>query len=311
MTALTRRRFLKISAGLSATAALGGSTASQEAYVWEGTALGTHAQIVLRHPDREFAARVIRTCLDEVERLESVFSLYQTDSELNTLNRTGKLQHPTHDMRVLVHFSKWMGAMSEGAFDVSVQPLWEAMAVHFAQSPVATAAFEKRLKKLRERVDYRRIAIGAQGIRLPQGVRLTFNGVAQGYITDRVAELLHQHGWRDVLINLGEVRALEGQTWPVRLAPDGGQLDLSGAAVATSMGAATRFDAEGRWHHLLDPQTGRSARNDTTVSVQAPSAALADALSTALAVLPRTHGNYVARRFPRAYVHRHARSSLT
>ena len=47
----------------------------------------------------------------------------------------------------------------------------------------------------------------------------------------------------------------------------------------------TRFSADGRHHHLFDPANGQSARGLAGVSVTAPRATAADALSTALAVM--------------------------
>jgi thiamine biosynthesis lipoprotein len=125
---------------------------------------------------------------------------------------------------------------------------------------------------------------------------VTLNGIAQGYITDRIAAILRNEGFDRVLANLGEIVALkppEGRAgWPVRIADPDGRRDAQDAmllvnrAIATSAGGATRFDRAGRHHHLFDPRTGRSAHRHRAVSVISQSAALSDALSTALAILP-------------------------
>jgi thiamine biosynthesis lipoprotein len=125
---------------------------------------------------------------------------------------------------------------------------------------------------------------------------VTLNGIAQGYITDRVTDLLRAARFDSVLVQLGETRAgaprSEGRPWRVGI-PDpfvpGGMIETVEAvdlAIATSSGPATRFDAAGRHHHLFDPATGRSADRWASVSVVAPRATTADALSTALAVSP-------------------------
>ena len=133
-------------------------------------------------------------------------------------------------------------------------------------------------------------------IRLAAGMAVTLNGIAQGYITDRIAALLRRRGWSNVLINLGEIRALDGRPdgmpWtvaldrPISLQTDLPVLRVRDCAVATSSGAGTMFDAAGRHHHLFDPWTGRSASACLQVTVVAPRATLADALSTALFVAP-------------------------
>jgi thiamine biosynthesis lipoprotein len=126
---------------------------------------------------------------------------------------------------------------------------------------------------------------------------VTLNGIAQGYITDRVADLLRARGWSNILIDLGEVRALddhpEGRPWSIAIRdpkqPDQflTRLSLRDQAVATSAGGATTFDGNGRHHHLFTPETGRSASAYMAVTVVADRAVTADALSTALFVMPR------------------------
>ena len=105
-------------------------------------------------------------------------------------------------------------------------------------------------------------------------------------MADRVAALLEAEGLSDILIDTGELRALGGQpgggVWPVRLA-QGGEVGLRERALATSAPLGTTFDPEGRCGHILDPRTGQPEPSAwRAVSVTAPQAALADALSTAL-----------------------------
>ncbi len=103
-------------------------------------------------------------------------------------------------------------------------------------------------------------------------------------------------GLSTTLVNMGEIRAIgarpEGAPWRVGLAdPDRPgvlteTIDLVDRAVATSAGAGFRFDSAGRFTHLFDPATGRSPSRYRTVSVIAPTATEADALSTAFSLMP-------------------------
>ena len=130
---------------------------------------------------------------------------------------------------------------------------------------------------------------GRQRVRLPRpGMALTFNGIAQGYMTDRVADLLRNAGFDHVLVQLGETRALGGRQadQPWRVAAADKVIAISNRAIATSSGPASRFDPRGRHHHLFDPRSGRSAASYRSVTVIAERATDADALSTALAVAP-------------------------
>ena len=129
-----------------------------------------------------------------------------------------------------------------------------------------------------------------------RGAAITLNGIAQGYATDRVVERLRSAGLSTTLVNMGEIRAIgarpEGTPWRVGLAdPDRPgvlteTVDLVDRAVATSAGAGFRFDSKGRFTHLFDPATGRSPSLYSTVSVIAPTATEADALSTAFSLMP-------------------------
>jgi FAD:protein FMN transferase len=134
---------------------------------------------------------------------------------------------------------------------------------------------------------------------------VTLNGIAQGYITDRVADLLRREGMGSVLIDLGETRAVglhpEARPWRVGLADPadptqvGRRVELTDAALATSGGYGTVFDAGGRHNHLIDPRSGRSAPARRSVSVMAPGAAIADAASTALALMPEQEASGLLR----------------
>jgi thiamine biosynthesis lipoprotein len=125
---------------------------------------------------------------------------------------------------------------------------------------------------------------------------ITLNGIAQGYATDRVVDTLRTAGLSTTLVNMGEIRAIgarqDGTPWRVGLAdPDAPgvvaeTVGLVDRAVATTAGAGFRFDPAGRFTHLFDPATGRSPALYRTVSVIAPTATEADALSTAFSVMP-------------------------
>lgn len=274
---LTRRRFLVITAVAAGLA--GGGRAAETRRVWTGTALGARASIRLDHPEAEaIAARAAA----EIDRLETIFSLYRTDSALSRLNRAGVLEAPDFELLECLSLAGAVHRASGGRFDPTVQPLWAAHAGAAAQGRAATPA---ELAPALARVGWSRVALAEDRIALPPGGALTLNGIAQGYVADRVARLLESEGLGGILIDTGEFRALGGRPqgggWPVRLA-EGGQVALQGRALATSAPLGTTFDQQGRLGHILDPQSGLPvAPVWREITVSAPSAALADALSTA------------------------------
>lgn len=285
MPYVTRRRFIAIS---GAVLAAGPSRAAPTRY-WTGTALGARASIALSHPD---ADRIVHLALEEIDRLEDIFSLYRAQSSLSRLNRDGALEAPAFELVECLGIAGAVHDATGGAFDPTVQPLWVAYAMSHA---AGKAPSEAALSEARASVGWSGVAITPSRIAFARpGMALTLNGIAQGYIADRVARLLDREGLRDILVDAGELRALggrpDGGPWLASL--DGGQaVPLRDRALATSAPLGTAFDPEGRVSHILDPRSGRPApAAGPSVSVTAPSAALADALSTVLCLLDDRDG---------------------
>ncbi|RAI55187.1 FAD:protein FMN transferase [Roseicella frigidaeris] len=298
-----RRRALGI---LAVGGGLGGSAALQErgrpptpVQEWRGAALGAEAHILLLHPDPAKARLALGAVVAEIERLESEFSLFRADSALSRLNRDGCLPRPSLDMRQLVAEALRLGDLTEGVFDVTVQPLWRLHARYADGPPPAKLAAGLAL------VGYRHIDLGAAILRFARpGMAITLNGIAQGYITDRVTDMLRDAGLPDVLVDVGELRGtgrgLDGHPWRVGLEHPAVrdrnlEVSLADAAVATSCGRGTPFSADACRHHILDPCTGLCPPADRAASVTAPNATLADGLATALVLLPHQATSLVRR----------------
>ena len=267
-------------------------------YTWEGTALGAPAKLTLAHYDRSAAQTIVTTAIDEIERLERVFSLHRADSDLSILNREGHIETPAADLLNLLSSSSRFGDQTNGAFDVTVQPLWLLFSEHFSKQPgIQTGPSNADIKSALDLVDYRKIDTTGGGVHFAKpGMAVTLNGIAQGYITDRVADLLRDQGISQVLVEFGETRALDdhpdGRPWRIGLASpqDPNQttetIELVDESVATSAGSGTILGGGGRYHHLFDPRTGKPATHHVSASVITKRATTADAMSTALFVLP-------------------------
>lgn len=304
---MSRRRALTVFAGAGAVAALGLSRGQTKipTLEWRGRALGAPASIVIRHRDEAVAREMVEFCVGEIERLERTFSLYRSDSEIVRLNREGRLDDPSHDFRLLLGEAQRYGNISGGAFDVTVQPLWRLYSEHFAARPETSEGPDpKEIERARILVDYRGIDLdNGRAMLARHGMEITLNGMAQGYITDRIANMLRDAGMTNVLVDMGEIRALDGGTWkvgvedPRRPGQKMKDLSISGGAVATSAGMGSKFDRAGRFHHLFDPTTGLSADRCLSATAVAPTAMEADALATALAVSPSWQANNLVQAF--------------
>jgi thiamine biosynthesis lipoprotein len=297
---LSRRRFLGISAaaaGLGLLPLTGPARAEARLVEWQGVALGANASIRIHHHDIATAEQALRLVLQDVRRLESVLSLYRPDSALSLLNRQGSLAAPAPELVDLLQASQQYAALTNGAFDPTIQPLWALYSRYFAQrqatqnGPTAAdiaatlqAVGLDRVLVSRDRIVFRR-----------PGMAISLNGIAQGYVTDRVVERLRQHGIAHTLVDMGESRALghhpDGRPWramiadPVEPGQDGLIVPLVDAALATSGSYGFRFDAAGRFHHIFDPHNGHSPQRYRSVSVMMPTAMAADALSTAFTLM--------------------------
>lgn len=314
---LNRRRFIGISAaaaGLSLLPIGQAGTAEAPAVTWRGQALGAPASLVIHHHDRAAAQRLFRSTVVEVERLESIFSLYRPDSTLAELNRIGTLAAPPADLVALLQASAEFWEASGGAFDPTVQPLWLLYAAHFSKpgaDPAGPSA--ERLREVIDLVGLGNVRFNRDRIVLGKpGMGLTFNGIAQGYIADRIVDLLRNGGIEKSLVDMGEIRALgtrpDGHPWKVGVAntaDDAGPieiLELADRAVATSSPDGFHFDQAGRFTHLLDPRSGRGARFYQSVTVIAREATTADALSTAFSLLEPSHVQQIVANRPEVQV---------
>lgn len=279
----TRRRFLTISAA-AALAFTGPARATPPLHIWRGTAMGAAATLRLSHPD---APAIAARMMAEVSRLEDILSLYRPHSALSRLNAEGRLDDPPFELLECLTLAGTAHDATEGLFDPTVQGLWQ---LHAEAAAAGRAVPHGDLTQALSRTGWQRVSVAGDRITLAPGTALTLNGIAQGYVADRVARLLTDEGLTDILIDMGEIRALgarpQGGAWPVHL-PDGTTLPLISRALATSAPLGTVLDAAGRIGHILDPRTGRPGTVPwRSVTVSADSAALADALSTAACLMP-------------------------
>lgn len=297
----SRRRFLMIVGSLAGSAAAGGASwsvlqrRSTLAVVRrESAALGTKVSIVARHAKLAVAAQALDAAFAELAFLEHrLLSIYQPESQISRLNRDGKLNSPHPFLVYVLRHATAMSRETDGAFDVTVQPLWETFVAAKRQgrlpSPVEVAA-------ARSRVDWQAVDIDDDRIQLKKpGMAITLNGIAQGFATDRVLATLRGFGIEHAMLDIGEHASLgesaAGDAWTVgiqhpRLADEHiAAADLEGRCLATSGDYATTFTSDRRHNHIVDPRTGYSPTELASVSIVVKSAMEADALSTACFVL--------------------------
>jgi len=296
-----RRRFIRIAAAATLAPLAGpaaGVRGEEPLAVWRGLTMGTLTRIEIRDPDRDRAARILAAAAQEIARLEQAFTLYQADSALVRLNRDGRLADPPFDLVRLLGEANEFSAQTGGAFDVTVQPIWQAYAAHFfapGADPAGPPA--DTIRRAADRVGYGALEVEPGEVRLARpGMAVTLNGIAPGYMTDRIVELLKNEGLEHVLVDLGEIRVLGArdrrEPWragirdPFDTQRVALEVPLADQALATSGGYGFRFDRDGCFHHIFDPRSGSCPHAYASISVLAATATAADALATAGYLMP-------------------------
>jgi thiamine biosynthesis lipoprotein len=305
-----RRRFLVGTAG--ACAALGAGAwklrkTSREDFIRRTShALGSDVTMTAWHPDHGVGEAALDAAFAELDRIENVMSLYRPESQLCRLNRDRVVESPHPHLVALLNYAARLSEQSGGAFDVTVQPLWNLYrsAHHRGKLPA-----ENAVREARACVDWRRVHVTPERIWLSgEGTAITLNGIAQGFAADAAMAALKRAGVAHALLDTGEMSALgskpDGAAWRVGIQHPRSQdafvslARLQDRCLATSGDYETHFSDDFVHHHLFDPHTGHSPTELASVSIAAPSAMAADALSTAVFVLGVQRGMALVQRTP-------------
>lgn len=278
--------------------------------LFRGAALcfGTTVTAAVVHEDPAAARAAIAAALGEARRVDALMTVHRPESPVGRLNAEGELRDPDPHLVRVLEFSQGLSALSGGAFDVTVQPLWLAWAAARREGRRPTPA---ELDAARAQVGFEALEVSPRRIRLGRpGMAITLNGVAQGYAADLALAALAAHGVRDALLDTGEHGAggarQPGEPWALGVQhprdPEAllGRLPLDGRFVATSGDYATAFSDDLADHHVLDPRTGRSPPGLSEVVVAAASGMAADGLTKPAMLLPRERARALLARFPGA-----------
>lgn len=309
---MQRRTLLSASLGLAAAGVWAGLRPGEDGpgglrpFQRRGRAFGTDVQLTVLHPLADEAEAALTAALAAVQAVDRLMSLHRDDSPLVALNHRGRLDRPDARLVHVLQQAQALSQLSEGAFDVTVQPLWQLYrdAQQQGTLPDATA-----VAAARRRVGWQRLAVSREAVVLAQpGMAVTLNGIAQGHGVDAALAALRSRGIAHALVDTGEFGTLGdkagGQPWRVGVKHprDPGAvaaaLRMDGRALATSGDYETYFSADFRHHHIFDPATGDSPTELASATVLAPTGLWADGLSTAFMVTGAARALALARALP-------------
>lgn len=270
-------------------------------------ALGAEVSMTALHASRQTAEEAISAAFDELELVESIMSLYRPESEIRHLNHEGMLEHPHPYLLSVLQRAREVSILTGGAFDITVQPLWDLYAAACKRGRLPG---DDAIARERSKVDYRELKITPERVHLHEGMAITLNGIAQGFAADRALAALRAHGIANALVDTGELgplgRKQGGKPWiagvrdPRRAEALVAAVALDDRCMATSGDYETAFTADRSYNHIFDPETGRSPQTFASVTVIASNGMDADALSTAVFVLGFKNGARVIEEWPGA-----------
>lgn len=270
--------------------------------------MGSMLEITAFGDDAGKIAEAEGAAMDEVARLEGVLSHFRDDSELSRAVAAAP-RGPVSigpDLFACIASCERFWKASGGAFDPTVAPLVEAWGFKGGNGRMPSDA---EIASALELVGFGHIHLDPEKHTLAidrDGVRLDLGAIGKGYAVDRAVEVLRSRGVGPALVNFsGNMRAIGAPPgtdgWPVLLRHprdlEGslGVVFLRDQAISTSGDYEKSFEVGGkRYHHILDPRTGRPSETACAATVLAESASDADALSTTLCVLEPERGREIA-----------------
>ena len=261
--------------------------------------MGTSVTVMIWHegnPDGAKAA--LESAFAEIERIDGLFSSYRPDSEISRINQAaGDRPIPVcaEVLRTLA-FGERIARMTQGAFD----PTFAGAGRLYDFGPSSSVPTESELAAalLRVGIDKLKLDPVAGTAHLTvKGARIGVGGYVKGYAIDQACAIVRKKGFSDFILNAGGDMYVAGtkgkKQWRIGIQDPRGQRDALIAtisaqdrAVVTSGDYERFFIKDGvRYHHILDPRTGRPARLCRSVTVIAESSMPADAMATAIFVL--------------------------
>lgn len=248
----------------------------------------------------ENAQEAVEAGIAEIQRLDDLLSTGKDTSEVAQINANGG-GVLSEDTDYLVKRALDIYQSTNGAFDISIYPvmqLWGFTTGNFAVPSESDLAAKLAL------VDAGKIILseenGQTSISLPEGMEIDLGGIAKGYTSGRVMDVMKSYGIKSAVINLGgNANVLgnktDGSQWKVGIQdPEDengylGGVSVTDKAIITSGGYERYFvdkDTGVKYHHIIDPKTGYSANNGLiSVTIVSADSTLADGLSTSLFVL--------------------------
>ncbi|NQZ87374.1 MAG: FAD:protein FMN transferase [Colwellia sp.] len=274
-------------------------TVSAEWFSHSFEVMGTQAHVEFWLDDsvevKSTAKQMILLVQDEMHRIDHAMSPYKKTSELSLVNNKAGTESVviTSELFELLTESQKIAELSEGAFDITYASVGYQYDYRKKQKP-DQASIESALKA----IDYRTVILERKNstVRFSHpDVKIDLGGIAKGYAVKQCLELLKVAGIKHALVSAGGDTGLlgdrRGRPWYVGIKHPRAEektavkLPLSNESISTSGDYERYFIEDGvRYHHIINPKTGDSARKVVSVSIIGKDPTYVDALSTTVFV---------------------------
>ncbi len=271
--------------------------------------MGTRVSVELWHDDEARGRELVADVMEEYRRIDREMSTYKPDSEISRVNaHAAEGAMPiSAELALMIDRSLELSVASHGAFDITYDSVGYLYDFRAHKRPS-----ENEITEHLAAVNYRHVvldrAAGTVRFAVP-GVRINLGGIAKGYAVEHAAELLRKAGVQHALLNAGgDTRVLgdrRGQPWIVGIRHPRQadevvtRLAVVDEAISTAGDYERFFEEDGRrYHHIINPSTGRPTEGILTVTVVGPDGTLTDGLDTAIFVLGVEEGLEMIKAYP-------------
>jgi FAD:protein FMN transferase len=271
-------------------------TASAEWLREEAAIMGTAINVELWYADAVRGRELIHEVMNEMHRIDELMSTYKPDSELSRVNASAATAPITVSSELfgLIRQALEYSDITHGAFDITYASVGQYYDFRKGRKPDS-----KQLAKVLPVINYHNVKLDATHLTiqfLQPGVRIDLGGIAKGYAVDRGIAILQTAGVRNALVSAGGDTRVIGEHWehpwkvgirdPRNREGIVTMIPLEDAAISTSGDYERYFEKDGvRYHHIINPHTGDSAREVRSTSIIGSNATDTDALSTSVFVM--------------------------
>jgi thiamine biosynthesis lipoprotein len=271
--------------------------------------MGTRVSVDLWADDEARGRELVAMVLEDYQRIDREMSTYKPDSEISRVNdHAAEMPVAVSDeLFSLIKISLDLSAASHGAFDITYDSVGYLYDFREHKHPT-----DSQISEHLGAVDYRHVILdpNARTVRFTQpGVRINLGGIAKGYTVEHAGRLLREKGVEHALLNAGgDTRVIgdrRGKPWVIAMQHPRDsskivtKLPIEDEAFSTAGDYERFFEEDGhRYHHVINPSTGKPTEGILTVAVLGPDGTMTDGLDTAIFVLGVEKGLELIKHYP-------------